>query len=62
MKWVYYYRSRYNPEFPTNYRRTAGGVYEQLKSHMVWGFSEAMFIEDSVQVPDLLLVLNGYPT
>ena len=61
VKWSYYY----NPDrsdAATNYRRVKSEVYQQLKAHIAWGYSDPMFIKSSHRVPDLLLVLKGYPT
>ena len=62
MTWEYYYNDRWKEwSHPTSYRRTNGVECQQLKDTRSWGYSEARRLEGSIRVPDLLLILNGYP-
>lgn len=61
MKWKYYYNDRWGTQHPTNFRRTNGYTYQQLKDQVDWGPSERHFLQGSILVPDLLLILKDYP-
>lgn len=63
MKWCYYYNGRWRAsgEHPTSFRKTNGLACHQLKDNKDWGYSELCRFNGSITVPDLLLILKGYP-